>query len=81
MKYSLGKCPMCGEGTEVRSVHHAVTEEPNVVFMTVDAEVCQVCGHQGYDIETVEQMEQVRARMVKGYLSGFKPMGRTFSLS
>jgi YgiT-type zinc finger domain-containing protein len=54
-------------------VHTAVLE--------VWAEVCLRCGERLYSQETVRHFEKVRAKLERGEVGDFQPLGRSFKVA
>ena len=50
----------------------------HTAIVKVKAGVCLRCGERLYSKETVMRFEQIRAKLERRDVSGFKPIGRSF---
>jgi len=53
----------------------------HTAVLEVWAEVCLRCGERLYTLETVRQFEQVRAKLERGEVGDFQPLGRSFKVA
>jgi len=52
-----------------------------IVYSTVQAEVCLKCGERLYSQKTVRHFEQIRAKLEKQEVGDFEPMGQSFKVA
>lgn len=76
----FGKCPLCGGEMVEKEVEKLLRGGVHTAVLKVRAEVCLRCGERLYSPETVRLFEQVRAKLERGDLEGFKPLGRSFAV-
>jgi len=74
-----GRCFRCGS-TEVqdRSVEDLVRRGPYVVALRLTAGVCGSCGERYLRRDDVATIEDVRGRLERGELDGFRVTGKLF---
>jgi hypothetical protein len=63
------------------AVVRSVAESNNTAVLEVQAEVCLRCGERLYSVETVRQFEQVRAKLERGQVEEFQPLGQSFKVA
>ncbi len=76
MPAKLSRCFRCGS-TEIedRSVEELVRQGRYVVALKVPANVCSRCGEQYFDRTEVALFEDIRRRLERGSLEGFRVTG------
>lgn len=75
---SVPKCPVCGGGLVAKQVEKLLRGGMHTAVMVVPAEVCQRCGERLYSEETVRRFEEVRAKLERGEVAEFQPLGQSF---
>lgn len=81
MSANLSKCFRCGS-TEVeeRPVEELVRRGQYVVALRLVADVCASCGERYLQREDVSTIEDVRRRLERGDLEGFRVTGELLEL-
>jgi len=77
----FGSCPVCGGGLVEKQVEKLLRGGNNTAVLEVQAEVCLRCGERLYSVETVRQFEQVRAKLERGQVEEFQPLGQSFKVA
>ena len=77
----FSKCPVCGGATIGKEVEKLLRGGVNFAAVTVRAEVCLHCGERLYSKDTVEDFEQVRAKLRSREVAGFEPLGQSFQVT
>jgi YgiT-type zinc finger domain-containing protein len=72
------KCPVCGGELVEKTVEKLLQGGNNTATLKVAAEVCIKCGERLYSQETVRQFEEIRAKLEREDVSGFKPVGHSY---
>ena len=80
MATTIGKCPLCGGDLVEKCVDKLLQGGVHAATITVRAEVCQKCGEHLYDMETIEQFEEIRDKLERQDVGDFKPVGQTFEV-
>jgi len=75
------KCPVCGGEAVEKRVEELLRGGMHTVVLEVWAEVCLHCGERLYSQETVRHFEQVRAKLERGEVEDFQPLGRSFKVA
>jgi len=76
MSAKLSRCFRCGSTElQTRSVEELVRQGPYVAALRVDADVCAQCGERYLGREDVTTIEDVRRRLERGELEGFRVTG------
>jgi YgiT-type zinc finger domain-containing protein len=76
MPGKLSKCFRCGSPEiEDRAVEELVRRGPYVVALRLVAGVCANCGERYLQREDVSTIEDVRRRLERGELDGFRVAG------
>jgi len=75
------RCPVCGGEVVDKEVEKLLRGGVHTAVVRVRAEVCLHCGERLYSPETVRRFEQIKARLEKGEVEGFQPLGRSFAVS
>lgn len=76
MLATLSQCFRCGSSEiENRTVEEFVREGRYVVALRVPANVCANCGEQYFERDRVTGFEDVRHRLERGDLEGFRVTG------
>ena len=75
------KCPVCGGEMVEKQVEKLLRGGNHTAVLEVWAEVCLRCGERLYSQETVRQFEQVRAKLGRGEVKDFQPLGRSFKVA
>jgi len=75
------KCPVCGGEIVEKRVEKLLRGGVHTAVLEVWAEVCLHCGERLYSQETVRHFEQVRAKLERGEIEDFQPMGRSFKVA
>lgn len=76
MSAKLSKCFRCGSTElEARSVEELVRRGPYVVALPLQADVCTNCGERFLQRQDVVAIEDVRQRLERGELAGFRVTG------
>jgi YgiT-type zinc finger domain-containing protein len=76
MSAKVSKCFRCGS-TEIaaKSVEELVRRGPYVVALRLVADVCASCGERYLQRQDVSTIEDVRRRLERGELDGFRVTG------
>jgi len=76
MSAKLSKCFRCGS-TEIvaKGVEELVRRGPYVVALRLEADVCSNCGERYLKRQDVSAIEDVRRRLERGELDGFRVTG------
>ncbi|HKI04310.1 MAG TPA: YgiT-type zinc finger protein [Thermoanaerobaculia bacterium] len=77
----FSKCPVCGGDMVEKQVEKLLRGGAHTAVLEVWAEVCLRCGERLYTLETVRQFEQVRAKLERGEVGDFQPLGRSFKVA
>ena len=72
------KCPMCGNEVVEKEVEKLLRGGCHTVALTVHAAVCLYCGERLDSLETIQQFEQIRAKLERQELSEFQSLGQSF---
>ena len=75
------QCPVCGGEMVEKEVEKLLRGGKHTATLTVRAEVCLRCGERFYDPETVRRFEQIRAKLERQEVDGFRPMGQSFQVA
>lgn len=75
------KCPICGGELVERKTHKVIEGGNNTGVLEVIAAVCLKCGERLYAPETIKHFEEIRERLKKNAVEGFKPIGKTYSVA
>ncbi len=75
------KCPVCGGEVVEKEVEKLLRGGIHTAVVKVRAEVCLHCGERLYSPETVRRFEQIKAKLERGEVDGFQPLGRSFAVS
>ena len=61
------KCVIChGEDIQVNEVHEELKIGSNVVYVSVNALVCQTCGERYYDRRAMRYLEEAEQKLREG---------------
>ena len=71
-------CPICGQTLVIETVEKLLRGGNNMAAVRVRAGVCKKCGEIVFDAATHEKLEQIRAKLEKGQIEGFQPVGQAF---
>ncbi len=74
------KCPVCGAELKNKEVEKILYGGNHTVVLQIQAEVCLHCGERLYAEETVRLFEKIRNKLKRQDLSGFDPLGKTFTV-
>lgn len=74
-------CPVCGGELVKKQVEELLRGGVNTAVLEVWAEVCLRCGERLYSQETARQFEQVRAKLERGQVEDFLPLGQSFKVA
>jgi YgiT-type zinc finger domain-containing protein len=77
----FNKCPVCGGEMVAKRVEKLLRGGVNTATLEVWAEVCLHCGERLYSQETVRQFEQIRAKLERGTVEEFQPVGVSFKVA
>jgi YgiT-type zinc finger domain-containing protein len=77
----FSKCPVCGGEMVEKQVEKLLRGGANTAVLEVWAEVCLRCGERLYSQETVRQFEQIRAKLERGQVEEFQPLGQSFKVA
>jgi len=77
----FSKCPVCGGEIVTKRVEKLLRGGVNTAVLEVWAEVCLHCGERLYAQETVRQFEQIRAKLERGAVEAFQPVGVSFKVA
>ncbi len=75
------RCPVCGGEVVEKEVEKLLRGGIHTAVVKVQAEVCLHCGERLYSPETVRRFEQIKAKLERGEVDGFQPLGRSFAVS
>ena len=82
MLAKLSKCFRCGSADiEERSVEELVRQGQYVVALRLSANVCSNCGERYLERDDVTMIEDVRRRLDRGDLEGFRVTGDLLELA
>lgn len=76
----FGKCPVCGGELKEKTVEKILHGGNHAAVLQIKAEVCLHCGERLYAEETVRLFEKIRNKLKRQEISGFDPLGQTFSV-
>ncbi len=73
-------CYTCGnnDAYELREIDEPVTVGQNTAIVRIHAAVCRFCGERLLDLPNRARLEEVRARLERGEVAGFEPVGLTY---
>jgi YgiT-type zinc finger domain-containing protein len=74
------KCPVCGAELKNKEVEKILHGGNHTVVLQIQAEVCLHCGERLYAEEIVRLFEKIRNKLKRQDLSGFDPLGKTFTV-
>ena len=74
-------CPVCGGELVEKQVEKLLRGGNDTEVLEVQDEVCLRCGERLYSVETVRQFEQVRAKLERGRVEEFQPLGQSFKVA
>jgi YgiT-type zinc finger domain-containing protein len=77
----FSKCPVCGGEMVEKQVEKLLRGGVHTAVLEVCAEVCLRCGERLYAQETVRHFEQVRAKLARGEVGAYQPLGRSFKVA
>jgi YgiT-type zinc finger domain-containing protein len=77
----FSKCPVCRGETVEKQVEKLLRGGVNTAVLEVWAEVCLRCGERFYSQEAVRQFEQIRAKLERGQVEEFQPLGKSFQVA
>jgi YgiT-type zinc finger domain-containing protein len=77
----FGSCPVCAGELVEKQVEKLLRGGNNTAVLEVQAEVCLRCGERLYSQETVRQFEQIRAKLERGQVEEFQPLGQSFKVA
>ena len=77
----FSSCPVCDGELVEKQVEKLLRGGNNTAVLEVQAEVCLRCGERLYSVETVRQFEQVRAKLERGQVEEFQPLGQSFKVA
>ena len=81
MLAKLSRCSRCGStDIEERSVEELVRQGQYVVALRLSADVCSTCGERFLERDDVAMVEDVRRRLGRGDLEGFRIAGDLLEL-
>jgi YgiT-type zinc finger domain-containing protein len=72
------KCPVCGGEIVEKLVEKLLKGGDNTAVLMVNAEVCLHCGERLYSKETVARFEEIRWKLEKNNVEGFKELGHAY---
>jgi YgiT-type zinc finger domain-containing protein len=75
------RCPICGGELAEKEVEKLLKGGVHTAVLKVRAEVCLRCGERLYSTETVKYFEQIRQKLERQEVAGFKPIGQTFQVA
>jgi len=76
MLAKLSKCFRCGSTElELKTVEELVRRGPYVVALPLQADVCASCGERYLQRQDIVVIEDVRRRLERGELAGFRVTG------
>ena len=78
----LSKCALCGgEEIYLKKIDHMIRNGDNIVFVEIEAEVCNSCNEAYFTPEQVKLFEDIRDRFKKNNTKNFIQKGNTFRLA
>jgi len=77
---SFETCPVCGAELKNKEVEKILYGGNHTVVLQIQAEVSLRCGERLYAEETVRLFEKIRNKLKRQDLSGFDPLGKTFTV-
>ncbi|HET7293399.1 MAG TPA: YgiT-type zinc finger protein [Vicinamibacteria bacterium] len=81
MSAKLSRCFRCGSAeVHERVVEELVRQGPYVVALRLPANVCSRCGERYFERDGAATIEDVRRRLERGELEGFRVTGELLEL-
>ena len=74
------KCPICGGELVAKEVEKLLRGGNHTALLKVPAEVCLHCGDRLYSRETIQQFEEVRAKLERQETDEFQTLGKSFQV-
>lgn len=74
------KCPVCGGGLEEKEVEKLLKGGVHTAVINVKADVCLHCGERLYSQETVKHFEEIRKKLERRDVTGFKQIGQSYQV-
>ena len=73
-------CYTCGndDAYELRELEEPVTVGGNTALVRIHVANCRFCGERLLDLPNQAHLEEVRARLERGEVTGFEPVGLTY---
>ncbi len=72
------QCPVCGGELVHKKVEKVLRGGVHTAVVSVEADVCLRCGERLYSMETVRLFERIRAKLERGEVEEFQPVGQSF---
>jgi YgiT-type zinc finger domain-containing protein len=77
----FSKCPVCGGEMVEKEVEKLLRGGIHTATIKVQAEVCLKCGERLYSQEVVRDFERIRAKLERGEVEEFQPLGGFFKVA
>jgi len=74
------RCPVCGGEMVDRDAEKLLRGGAHTAVVTVHAAVCLRCGERLYSKDTISRFEQIRAKLARGEVADFQPLGQSFQV-
>ena len=71
-------CPVCNGELVEKEVEKLLRGGNNTAVLKVTAEVCLHCGERLYSKETVTRFEEIRKKLERNDVTGFRPLGKSY---
>jgi YgiT-type zinc finger domain-containing protein len=77
----FSKCPVCGGEMVEKDVEKLLRGGIHTATIKVRAEVCLKCGERLYSQAVVREFERIRAKLERGEIEEFQPLGVFFKVA
>jgi YgiT-type zinc finger domain-containing protein len=75
------KCPVCGGEMCSKEVEKLLRGGNNTATVRAKAEVCTHCGERLYSKEQIVSFEEIRKKLEKAKVTGFRPVGHSYKVA
>jgi len=76
----FNKCPVCGGELADKEVEKLLKGGVHTGVIKVRAKVCLQFGECLYSAQTVRRFKQIRQKLARQDVAGFKPLGQSFQV-
>jgi YgiT-type zinc finger domain-containing protein len=77
----FSECPVCGGEMVKKEVEKLLRGGIHTATISVQAEVCLKCGERLYSQDVVREFERIRAKLERGEIEEFLPLGGFFKVA